>query len=389
MCSLRPSESKPCATPWATPLAVYVAGGRCHNGTVTAAGPRRQPSRRALLLLLVSQVLRATECQCPRAGASAIILTSGPLVGTPACERCEDGQFVAYQPSQGLATLTCAACTAGFVCVVAATGPTAGVSTAELPCASSTYSAPGQSNCTACEAGYLCGGASNRAPCAPGTYSNPGWDPEGAIQCAACEHGYYCPGASYRSTCGNGTAPSASKAQCDTCPPGKLAGAGAGACSNCTAGRVANQSGSSSCLGCEPGSYSTSGQAECTLCPIGSMCPGSAGRSVCPLGSSSPRGSGSCTQVKPTQITVHASHPRLPKGCLSCFVRVGSAGRESLARQPAPAPARCASAAPKGSSRARRARCCATAARQRTTAWGAPTSGRARLDRTSHNYDLL
>ena len=41
--------------------------------------------------------------------------------------------------------------------------------------------------------------------------------------------------------------------------------------------------------------------------------------------------------MKPTQITVHASHPRLPKGCLPCFVRFGRQGN----CQPCPAGYKC------------------------------------------------
>jgi hypothetical protein len=126
--------------------------------------------------------------------------------------------------------------------------------------------------------------------CAAGTYSGPG-----ASACSSCDAGKY-----------STTVGGASAAVCLSCPTGKysttVGGTSAAVCLSCPEGKYSTTVGGTSaavCLSCPEGKYSTTvggtSVAVCLSCPAGkySSTPGSTVCIECPLNSNSPTGSSS------------------------------------------------------------------------------------------------
>ncbi len=171
-------------------------------------------------------------------------------------------------------------CKPGYKCP----GNQAGI----LPCPAGSYSATGQSDCTACPQGSTCPAGYheiNPISCPVGYYM----DVSGSSgPCLACPPGRYCAGSGTitPSVCANGKWSMGASGSCDDCPAGYYSASGVKTV-------------------CPAGSYCVAGSGAPTVCEEGYYCPtGAETHITCPPGQYSAAGAASCSVADPGHFTI-------------------------------------------------------------------------------------
>jgi YVTN family beta-propeller protein len=162
---------------------------------------------------------------------------------------------------------------------------------APVACTAGSYSATGQTPCTAASPGYFVSGtgATTQTACSIGTFSSS----SGASSCTPASPGSFVSitGATTQTACAAGTFSAA---------------AGSNSCTPAAPGSFVATAGSSAAIPCAPGSYQpASGQTSCTLASANFYVAtaGATSQIACSMGQTSPPGATACTSGTPPTIT--------------------------------------------------------------------------------------